>query len=465
MMQYSQHETSNGERLAELIARLAETPSEEAIHEAIGNAAEIVGARRLMLSSTEGPASGPNSNDLFLLVEGTSRHLVASFDAPPSRFDIERLRSLSAAISLALRLSDQKRETERARYHVTMGRAVAGVLHDIANPLNALLLSIESAHNGVDVKEAVDDALRSARLMLTTLDRLRRFTGGIDSRLMPIDVAGAIAAALRVSAFETKGLAEIVVRVTPGLAISARPGELEHVLVNLLINAAHALAGLGGFHHRITVSAFATQGDVVIDVHDTGPGIATEHLGRLFDEGFTTKSARHGSGLGLSLCRDIVTRLGGTIEVKAPRELGTRVTVRLPAAPSIPGAAPVVTNDVHPAIPRVLIVDSDALITRAVGRALDRVATIATSSSTADALALVERERFDLIVCEHCPPHVDALALRRAQALRWPERATGVVLMIVDPYLELPPGTRVITKPIDLGALKALVAEATSNNT
>jgi signal transduction histidine kinase len=387
----------------------------------------------------------------------TNLHLVATGVEAEAADTIERLHAVATTVSLVLRLMGREREAERTRFHVTLGRGVAGVVHDIANPLNALNLSLEAARDGIDVSDAIADALGATRLIGSALDRLRRCSGVLDSCYTSVDVGEAIAVALRIASFATRGLAEVVVRVAPSLKVWARAGELEHVIVNVLINAAQAIAGsAGGFHHRITVSAAVRGSDVVIEIHDTGPGIAAGDLGRLFDEGFTTKESRVGTGLGLSLCRDIVMNLGGSIEIASARD-GTEVVIVLPS-PDKGQQAHVLGEELeNRARPRVLVVDGDDLVARALVRAIGAGATVTTTSSIDGALAKMKSTPFDLVLCEHRPPHVDGLRIQRESAEQHPEGANGVVLMLVDEATELPEGTRVIMKPLDLRVLRALL--------
>jgi hypothetical protein len=88
------------------------------------------------------------------------------------------------------------------------------------------------------------------------------------------------------------------------------------------------------------------------------------------------------------------------------------------------------------------------------------VADVATTTSVDRALEWMGAAAFDLVLCEHRPPHVDGRVLRREQQLRRPNDVSKVVLMIVDSPTDLPRGARVITKPVDIGALKALVSDA-----
>lgn len=458
--QYSRFGAPSEGPLLRIVRRLTEQSTEEGVKGVLALAADVLGVLRIMLASDSAPYER-GTREVRVPIPDLNEQLVVASAEEATPVALEHLHALAATLSVTLRLIAREREAERSRYHVTLGRAVAGVVHDIANPLNVVQLSLEAARDGIDTADAVDDALGATKLIRSALDRLRKFNGILEAHPSAVDVGGAIAAALRIASFATRGVAEVVVRVSPGLSIWARAGELEHVLVNVIINAAQAISGIGGFHHRITVVASALRSDVVIEVHDTGPGVAPANLGRLFDEGFTTKAARNGSGLGLSLCREIVTKLGGSMRIESAEGQGTGVIIELPGATQTGAAeggdrAP--TSGVS-RLPRVLLVDADALVTRSLVRALHRTAAVTTTTSVDDALQALATEPFDLVVCEHRPPYVDGLVVRREHARRRPDQADAVVLMIVDPAaVDLPPGTRVITKPVDIRALKTLVS-------
>jgi two-component system NtrC family sensor kinase len=102
------------------------------------------------------------------------------------------------------------------------------------------------------------------------------------------------------------------------------------VLMNLLINAADALEGANVSGLSITVSTRLDGATVLLAVSDNGPGMAADHLVRVFEPHFTTKAPGKGSGLGLSLCRNLVEQDGGTISALSTLGEGTIVTVSLP---------------------------------------------------------------------------------------------------------------------------------------
>ncbi len=101
-------------------------------------------------------------------------------------------------------------------------------------------------------------------------------------------------------------------------------GQLEQVLLNLVLNARDAIDGVG----EITIRTYEDDGHVCLEVQDTGAGVPAESVASVFDPFYTTKSAGH--GIGLSTCREIVERLGGTIELESSAGQGTTVTTRLP---------------------------------------------------------------------------------------------------------------------------------------
>ena len=99
----------------------------------------------------------------------------------------------------------------------------------------------------------------------------------------------------------------------PGLELTGDPGQIEQVLINLLSNAREATEG--GDRGRVDLSAHLARGKVVVEVADNGPGIVEEALGKLFIPFFTTK--QNGSGIGLSLCRQIMRLHRGSISVRS----------------------------------------------------------------------------------------------------------------------------------------------------
>ena len=129
--------------------------------------------------------------------------------------------------------------------------------------------------------------------------------------------------------------------------IEADEARLGQVFINLLVNAAQAIpeGNAQGNEVRITTSTDPT-GNLVVEVRDTGPGIPLEIRGRLYEPFFTTKPVGVGTGLGLSVCHNIVTSMGGDLSVLS--ELGKGATFRVVLPPSTPQKLPVAAPALQP---------------------------------------------------------------------------------------------------------------------
>src|SRR5262249_23268084 len=145
------------------------------------------------------------------------------------------------------------------------------------------------------------------------LENLRAYVQARDIEMIAIDLNGELEQALALS---QEWLQRSGVRVERALAnlppIPARPGELHQVLVNLLINAAQAMPEGG----TLRVETRRGEGMVLVSVEDTGPGVDPSNREAIFEPFFTTRVAAGGTGLGLSVAREIVLRHGGQIRVE-----------------------------------------------------------------------------------------------------------------------------------------------------
>jgi signal transduction histidine kinase len=123
---------------------------------------------------------------------------------------------------------------------------------------------------------------------------------------------------------------EVILDLDPQVpAINSVADHLTQVLMNLLLNAADAAAGIVGRKPTVTVETRASNAGGVLTVTDNGCGMDAPTLARAFDEAFTTKPPGRGSGLGLFICRSLIEAQGGRIEIESAPGRGTRVAVRL----------------------------------------------------------------------------------------------------------------------------------------
>jgi C4-dicarboxylate-specific signal transduction histidine kinase len=216
----------------------------------------------------------------------------------------------------------------------SLGFMLAGVCHDVSNPLAAVssMAQILQSKRGVSA-ETMTKGLASissniARVLAITkkLGDFSRVTGDAPAPLA-IDEALEAAASLLRHSPSGHGVT-LEYRGAPGARVLARASELQQVIFNVLLNAAQAMQGAG----RIEAAARPEGARVVLSVRDHGPGIAPEHLPRLFDPFFTTKQPGEGTGLGLAISYEIVHELGGSIRAANHAQGGALFEVVLPGS-------------------------------------------------------------------------------------------------------------------------------------
>jgi signal transduction histidine kinase len=357
-----------------------------------------------------------------------------------------------------------------------LGSLAAGVAHEINNPLAYVVLNLEliREHGAVTLqanhREALDEALDGAKRIRQILMELRGFSGS-DSPGPPeaVEVAKVVSSALNIVQNEVRHRAAVVRRISDGLFVLAREGQLVQVLVNLLVNAAQAIPGFDPSAHRIVVSAESTRaGRIEIAVSDSGLGIPEQALPHVFEAFASGKRRGEGSGLGLTITKRIVESFHGSIRIESKVGKGTTVRVELPSArrptsmpPSHKSEAPARTE--KPA--RVLVVDDEALIGRALARILAKE-DVVTVEDARKALALVEQApAFDVVLCDLMMPGMSGPEFYRAACRARPELEQRFVFMtggaftdVGNDFLESL-GGRVLYKPFDPARVIACVHE------
>ncbi|HEU0012683.1 MAG TPA: ATP-binding protein [Longimicrobium sp.] len=259
--------------------------------------------------------------------------------ARPDRLALAaRVARLAALALRAARALAASRRAARARQEV-----LAVVAHDLRNPLGAVAMYAEllrGAEGGEQARRCVDGIARSAddmgRLVQDLLDASALDAGGLR-----VEPAAADPAALLGDAAEAFGAAADAAglrlrrEVSPGLpAVLADPARVQQVLGNLLGNAVR-LTPAGG---QVVLRAASAPDGVAFSVADTGPGIAPEHIARVFDPFWQARGGRGaGTGLGLSIAARLVQAHGGRIWVESQPGSGSTFSFTLPA---VPGDAP-----------------------------------------------------------------------------------------------------------------------------
>lgn len=213
-----------------------------------------------------------------------------------------------------------------------MGELASGVAHEVRNPLNAIGMIAQRLNKEFEPKA---DAQEYRTLSNTIVTEVRRLND-IIQRFLKF----ARPSKLHVSKVELHALLnEVVELIQPEVTskggeiveqfgnlsvVVVDPDQMKQVFLNLLQNSAHAIRKGG----RIEVRTRAEESHLLIEIHDTGPGIAPEHLDKIFDLYFTTKDG--GTGMGLSIAHQIVAAHGGSIKVESRPGDGTVFTIMLP---------------------------------------------------------------------------------------------------------------------------------------
>jgi two-component system NtrC family sensor kinase len=241
---------------------------------------------------------------------------------------------------MVARLSDAQRQLTQADKLASVGRLAAGLAHEINNPLTAVL-----TYASFRLKRCEDPALaQDLEVIVRETKRCRDIVRGLldvarqtPSRRQPGDVNEVVQRSLSVLRNHLAlGQVEVAVDLAHDLpAVPMDANQIQQVVVNLLLNAADAVAETHGGVRVRTRRTEEPAPAVEIDVEDAGHGIPAEARAHLFEPFFTTKGAR-GTGLGLSITWGIVQAHGGTVRVASEPGQGSRFTVSLPLVPKVP---------------------------------------------------------------------------------------------------------------------------------
>jgi CheY-like chemotaxis protein len=236
--------------------------------------------------------------------------------------------------------------------------------------------------------------------------------------------------------------------------------------LNLVVNAAQAIPEGAADQNEIrVVTRLDDRGRVVVEVHDTGSGIAEAVLPRIFDPFFTTKPVGVGTGLGLAICHRIVAAAGGQLTVESQVGKGTVFRTTLPALEGDADQASPLPAAVAPGRRgRVLVIDDEPLLGTAIRRMLSAEHDVVVVTAARDALALVSRgERYDVLLCDLMMPEVTGMELHAELLRSCPELAEQMVFMTggaftsrAREFLDEVRNPR-LEKPFDVGTIKALV--------
>ncbi len=433
------------EHLERLTRELPWAPARGLIFDALaGDTHQAVGDQRAREAETPiGVATGSEADVLTALSAGADEAAVLTTpDAATWTAFIDRVE-----LRARLRVEHQRlRENfAHAEKLTALGTLVAGIGHEINNPLSVMLLSVEAVRRYVlpayDLTwELVRAAQRGEPMPVETLEKLARIPRprernergreGHDAARIIDDIGAAgdsiasIVRDLRVFAradqeepaelVSVEDLIDQALRLIghelfqdallerdyaldlPKLVVPRN--RVAQVIINIFINAAHAIREIERPTHRVRISARADSEFVAISISDTGPGIAPETVERIFDPFFTTKRQELGTGLGLSISRTIVRRLGGDLSVESVYGDGATFLcfLPLPTRKTIDAVSKRKDTTIRrsssspTAMRSVLVVEDDERVLRSYVRLLNPLHRVLIAQDGGDAIELLE---------------------------------------------------------------------------
>jgi two-component system NtrC family sensor kinase len=223
----------------------------------------------------------------------------------------------------------------RSEKLVSLGRLVAGITHEINNPLTGILMFANLIHSNpkldLSLKKDIDVIINEAKRCAKIVKGLLNFSRESIPQKKPASLSQVMEGTLTLiggqSSFHNIGLVKDYQPDLPLVPLDEN--QMEQVFINILLNASQSMPGGG----TIIIKTYTEKEDYAcLKITDTGTGITEENMGKIFDPFFTTKSDK-GTGLGLSVSYGIIERHGGKIEVQSKINEGTTFVIKLPLCP------------------------------------------------------------------------------------------------------------------------------------
>ncbi len=387
------------------------------------------------------------------------------------------------------------RAEEQGRF-AAAGELLAGVAHEVNNPLMAIAAHAENrladpAFEG-EQRSEMTQILRQARRATKLLRGLLRFVHATDRDVTNVNLNDVVRGALDLVSYRF-GVDEITVGGQLDASLPPVQGDaikLEQVVVNLLSNAIDALRGVTPPRH-LSVDTWVRDGQVSVAVGDNGRGVAPDIAPRLFRP-FATTKGRRGTGLGLYISRQIAREAGGDLTLTSPPGFGARFVLSLPLAPAsapdsptptAPAPAPAPAPALAPSKPssespsgggasaqapagslaglRVLIVEDEEAVRRPMARYLTRRgAQVDEAADGVEGLARLRVQPANVILADLRMPRMGGVELYAQLEEERPELAARVLFLSGDVSQLAQPGNtpvpreRVLVKPVELAELE-----------
>jgi signal transduction histidine kinase len=264
----------------------------------------------------------PILDEKIIMLRGGSAFLIMFFTIRAlSVFSLEQRALINEQL---LRFSQSEKLT-------SMGVLAAGIAHEINNPLTNASLNLEMLNDMVGGETKIDKKLESIDRNITRASRIAKellhFSREKETELEPVNINQVLRSTNKLLENHNKSsIVKLKLRDTP--EVMGIPWKLEEVFVNVLLNSLDACEQ----DDSITIETHHDAYSVKVVISDTGHGISEDNVSQVFDPFFTTKDVGKGTGIGLSVCYNIVKQHGGEISLVSSELTGTVVTITFPVA-------------------------------------------------------------------------------------------------------------------------------------
>jgi CheY-like chemotaxis protein/anti-sigma regulatory factor (Ser/Thr protein kinase) len=338
------------------------------------------------------------------------------------------------------------------------GLAEIGSLHPEAARTGEIIFDAQAALQ--NAKDGVE-RIRSIVKDLTTFSRV------VPDTRKPVDVEAVLESTLQLTWNELRHRVRIVKSFAGVPEVMGDEGRLAQVFVNLILNASQAIPD--GRQGVLRISTASEGERVSICIEDDGIGISPEDLPYVFEPFFTAHAGPVGPGLGLAICRNVVTALGGTITVMSEPDVGTRFTVTLQAAGADAASAEGNRARSRERVnnrARILIIDDEPLLGQTLRFAFQDKHDVEVASSGREALErLATDSAFDLVLCDLMMPDVSGEHVYRAVSEHTPGLLPRFVFMTGGAFTERAQeflahfAGRQLEKPFNIDEVELLLSE------
>jgi signal transduction histidine kinase len=369
--------------------------------------------------------------------------------------------------------------TANAERMAALGTLAAGIAHEINNPLCYVMANLQLTARqlpGVlrdtpsELPTLIEEAIEGAGRIASIVREIQQVSRATPDEPSIVDVRSVVESVLRLTSHEIRHRARLTTSFAQTPSVQIDRVRLEQVLMNLIVNAIHAIEEGRAQDNNIGVAiGTSPDGRVEIRISDSGCGIPDPAKPRVFDPFFTTKAPGTGTGLGLAISRAIVTAAGGDITFDSMEGKGSVFSVLLPAAHPIRIEKGRTAEPTELPPLRVLAIDDEPAILRSIKRLLEPSHEVTVAGTAKEALEVVASRLFDVVLCDLSMPDMPGADLSDRIATLAPALGSRIVFMTGGAFTPraralLDRGDRqLLEKPFSYDSLKAALLRATKS--